>query len=384
MRTQSKEQAQESLRVETIGQITGGLAHEYNNLLGIIMGNLEMLGEFLPKDERVRRQYHTALDASLRATELTRSLLASTRLNPLKTGTRDLNEMVSEMIPLVNASLGGSTMLQFPLREEALFVQIDASELQMAVLNLAFDARAAMQHTREKILTLSTRRKDIPGDAHAALAAGSYAVLEIGDTGSRLPQGSEQGAAQTPAPGATAGEQTGRGFDIAQKSAEQCRGGLTMRHSPGHGTLVSLYLPIAKQSSAYPSEPAETTTSARNHALVVDDEKGLRTLAHDWIESIGFEVKTASSADEALSLLKMREFSFLFTDVLMPGSMDGIALARLAKTEHPALDILLTSGYAPALLDTPDLPGSFLMKPYRKADLVAAISTTARAARAPA
>jgi len=279
MRTQSKQQAQESLRFETIGQITGGLVHEYNNLLGIILDNLDMLRESLPKDEGVCRQFHTALDASLRATELTRSLLAATRLNPLKTDERDLNEMVSEMIPLVNASLGGSIVLHTLLCEEALFVQIDASELQMAVLNLAFDARAAMQHTREKILTLSTRRVDIAGDAHTALAAGSYAVFEIGDTGSRLPQGSEQDTAETPAPGATTGGQTGRGFDKAQKNAEQCRGGLTVRHSPGQGTLVSLYLPIAKESSAYPSGPAETATIARNRALVVDDEEGLRTLA---------------------------------------------------------------------------------------------------------
>jgi CheY-like chemotaxis protein len=302
----------------------------------------------------------------------------------MKTGKRDLNEMVSEMIPLLNASLGGSIVLHTPLYEEALFVQIDASELHMAVLNLAIDARAAMQHTRERILTLSTRREDIASNAHTALAAGSYAVLEIGDTGSRLPQGSEQDPAEAPAPAAMTGEQTGRGFDIAQKSAEQCRGGLTVRHSPGQGTLVSLYLPIAKESSAHPGEPAETTISARNRALMVDDEEGLRTLAHDWMESIGFDVETASSADEALSLLAAREFDILFTDILMPGSMDGIALARLAKAEHPALQILLISGYARALLDTPNMPGAVLKKPYRKADLVAAIATAARAALAPA
>ena len=384
MRTQSKEQAHESLRFETIGQITGGLAHEYNNLLGIILGNLDMLGESLPKDERVRRQYHTALDASLRATELTRSLLASTRLNPLKTGKRDLNEMVYEMIPLVNASLGGSIVLHTPLYEEALFVQIDASELHMAVLNLAFDARAAMQHTREKILTLSTRREDIAGNAHTALAAGSYAVLEIGDTGSRLPQGSEQDPAEASAPDATTGEQTGRGFDMAQKSAEQCCGGMIVRHSPGQGTLVCLYLPIAKESSAHSGERAETATSARNRALVVDDEEGLPTLACDWMESIGFDVETAASADEALSLLAARDFNVLFSDIVMPGSMDGIALARLAKAEYPALQILLTSGYAQALLDTPTMPFAVLKKPYRKTDLVAAIANNARAALAPA
>jgi len=384
MRTQSKQEAQESLRFETIGQITGGLVHEYNNLLGIILGNLDMLRESLPKDEGVLRQYHTALEASLRATELTRSLLAATRLTPLKTGERDLNEMVSELIPLVHASLGGSTVLHTPLCEEALFVQIDASQFQMAVLNLALDARAAMQHASEKILTVSTRRVDIAGDTHTALAAGSYAVLEIGDTGSRLPQGAEQDTAETPAPGATTGGQTGRGFDIAQKNAEQCCGGLTVRHSSGQGTLVSLYLPIAKESSANPSEPAETATIACNRALVVDDEEGLRMLASDWMESIGFDVETAASADEALSKLAAREYDVLFTDILMPGSMDGIALARLAKAEHPALHILLTSGYAPALLDSPNLPGDVLKKPYRKADLVAALATTSRAGLAPA
>ena len=146
MRKQSNREAQESLRFETIGQITGGLVHVYNNLLGIILGSLDMLRETLPKDDGVQRHYHAALDASLRATEHTRSLLTSTRLNPLKGGERDLNEMVSEIIPLVHASLGGSTMLHTPLFDEALFVQIEASVLYTAVLNLAFDARAAMQH----------------------------------------------------------------------------------------------------------------------------------------------------------------------------------------------------------------------------------------------
>lgn len=308
--------------------------------------------------------------------------MASTRLNPLKTGKRDLNEMVSEMIPLVKASMGGSTELHTLLHAEALLVQIDAGELHMALLNLAFEARAAMQHSREKILTLSTRREDHAGNADTSPAAGSYAVLEIGHTGARLPQGPEQGTAQAPAPEATAGEQTGRGFDIAQKSAEQCRGGLAVRHSPGQGTLMTLYLPIAKEASAYPSEPAEAGANGRKRALVVDDEEGLRTLAHDWLESIGFDVETASSADEALSLLAAREFNFLFTDILMPGSMDGIVLTRLAKAEHPALQILLTSGHAPALQAPLNLPAAVLKKPYRKADLVAAIETIARAAMA--
>ena len=384
MRKQSNREAQESLRFETIGQITGGLVHEYNNLLGIILGSLDMLRETLPKDDGVQRHYHAALDASLRATEHTRSLLTSTRLNPLKGGERDLNEMVSEIIPLVHASLGGSTMLHTPLFDEALFVQIEASVLYTAVLNLAFDARAAMQHAHEKILTLTTRREDIAGDDHTALAAGSYAVLEIGDTGSRLPQGSEQDTAETPARGATTGEQIGRGFDIAQRDTELCGGILTVRHSPGQGTLVSLYLPIAKESSSHPVERASTATSARKHALVVDDEEGLRTLASEWLESIGFDVETAASADEALSLLAARQFDFLFSDILMPGSMDGIALARLAKAGHPALQILLTSGYAPALTETESIPWAVLKKPYRKVDLVAGIATTARAAIAPA
>jgi len=141
MRMQSKEQAHESLRFETTGRITGGLAHEYNNLPGIIPGNVGMLGECLPKDECVRRQYQTALDASLRATELTRSLLVSTRLNPVKTGERDLNEIVSEMVPMAHARLGGSTFVRTVLFEQALFVQIDASELHIAGLNLTFGAR---------------------------------------------------------------------------------------------------------------------------------------------------------------------------------------------------------------------------------------------------
>lgn len=152
MRTQSKQQVKDLLRFETIGQITGGLAHEYgkyNNLLGIIVGNPDMLGECLPKDECVRRQYHTALDASLRAKELTRSLLVSTRLNPLKTGDGDLNEMVSEIVPMVHASLGGLTFVHALLFQEAQFAQIDASELHIAVLNTSGRNRALVVDDEE-------------------------------------------------------------------------------------------------------------------------------------------------------------------------------------------------------------------------------------------
>ncbi|MFZ9484193.1 MAG: ATP-binding protein [Alphaproteobacteria bacterium] len=386
-----EEQIHERQKLEAIGQLTGGLAHDFNNLLGIVVGNLDQIGERLRPEDPLHRPYRAALDATLRGVEITRLLLAVARRQPLEVAKHDLNQLVEQMIPLVRSSVGSSIAMNVMLADAALATTLDAAILSNVVLNLAINARDAMKEKQgARILSLRTRSENIAPGADPDLEPGWYAVLEVGDTGTGMTPAVRAQAFEPFFTTKERGKGTGLGLSMALGYATQLGGTIRIDSAIGVGTTMRVYLPMdhAEPAAKAPPAPAPEPVAAeaqgpeaggpsRGRILVVDDEPGLCTLACDWIRSLGYEAVGVHSPQEALEQLDAQRFDMLFTDVVMPGEMDGLALANEAKARHPGMRVLLASGYARILLENKNLPGQLLSKPYRKKEVAKALEAAA-------
>ena len=384
-------QSRESQKLEAIGQLTGGLAHDFNNLLGIVVGNLDEIGERLPQhDAQLRQQHRTALEAALRGAEVTRSLLAVARRQPLTAGNHDLNALVAEMVPLARSSAGSAVTVRSELAAGELPARIDAAGLSNVILNLVINARDAMQdRPGQHEITLRTRKEHIASGADETLTPGWYAVLEVTDNGAGMNEHIRAQAFQPFFTTKERGHGTGLGLAMVYGYATQLGGTARIQSVEGRGTTVQLFLPIhvqaggatevppARTAASPAPDPATLDAPRGQRVLVVDDEQALCELACDWLASMGYQPTGVYSPAAALERLAAEPFDILFTDIVMPGDMDGMALARQAQLQHPHLRIVLTSGYAKGLSDTHDLPGQLVNKPYRKNDLVKAFLSLA-------
>ena len=402
-----EQQMNQRQKLEAIGQLTGGLAHDFNNLLGIVVGNLDLIGEGLDPAHPLHKPHQAALDAAMRGVEITRLLLAVARRQPLEVARYDLNQLVEQMMPLVRSSVGSAVTVRVQFGEGPLIASLDAASLSNVVLNLVINARDAMRdRPGAKILTVRTRGQQIAGDGEPELRPGWYAVLEISDTGSGM---SAEVRAQAFEPFFTTkerGKGTGLGLAMVHGYAAQLGGTVRIDSAEGVGTTMSVFLPMVGDPAELkpvdpPAMPAAPSGPHRTRAivapvaevpaasvpaqapmpkriLVVDDEPGLCALACDWIQALGHDAVGVQTPQEALERLGAARFDLLFTDIVMPGDMDGLALASAAKARQPDLRVLLASGYARALLEARDLPGPLLSKPYRKKDVAQALDGALR------
>lgn len=405
----AEERIRELQKLDAIGQLTGGLAHDFNNLLAVVVGNLDLLREQLPAEEKLQRRLHAALDAALRGAEVTKALLAVARRQPLQVEVRDLNALIAEMLPLVRSSAGSAVTVRSQLWDRELPARVDAAGLSNAVLNLVINARDAMkEQPGERLLVLRTRQKQVESEGDLPLVAGAYAVLEVEDSGLGMREDVKERAFEPFFTTKDRGHGTGLGLAMVRGFAEQLGGTTRIESAPGRGTTVQLYLPLDERKGSRDVAPERAnvldtapesaveapladSTDARSSSvefvdadtrgiravLVVDDEEPLCELACEWIESMGFRARGVHSAAEALAALEEGAYDLLFTDVVMPGGMDGLALASAARERWQRLRVLVASGYARGLAGTRRLPWSVLHKPYRRADLQKAIAALA-------
>lgn len=378
-----EEQLRQSQKMEAMGQLTSQLAHDFNNLLGVVVGNLDEIGEQLPPDnQKLKRNYDAALGAALQGAQVTRMLLTVARRQPMEVSLQDLNLHLAQMQTLVRSSAGPVEDVTEELCEGALMCRLDPSGLSNVILNLVINARDAMQaQTNKKQLIIRTKRVQIAPDELGDLMPGSYALLQVIDNGKGM---SPEVMAQAFDPFFTTKERekgTGLGLSMVRGYAEQLGGTVRLNSSIGHGTTVSIYLPLTESPEVPESLQVQTqaqtqtdkTAGKARRVLVVDDEEALCELACDWMDSLGFEALGAHSPQQALAELERTNFDLLFTDVVMPGAMDGLGLARLCQERWPQMKILITSGNARGISELQDLPGSLLNKPYRKSDIARAL-----------
>ena len=373
----TSEQLHQAQKMEAIGNLTGGMAHDFNNLLSVVIGNLDLLQDRVKSDPEATALSESALQASLRGAELTRQLLAFARRQPLAPSVVDVNELVAGMTRLLERILEENIEVVLKTGRDIWPVLIDPAQLSAAVANLATNARDAMPKGGR--LTIETKNAQLDADYVALnpeVDAGDYVLLEVSDTGTGM---SPETLSQVFEPFFTTkevGRGTGLGLSMVFGFVKQSKGHIKIYSELGHGTIVRLYLPRGAQApgAVASTVDAAPAPAASRSILVVEDDKDVRRIVTKQIAELGYQVIEARTAKEALALLNdpQVKVDLLFTDLVMPGGMNGHELARAALAERPGLPSLFTSGYSDSSLRGDERlreDEHFLSKPYRKQDL---------------
>jgi PAS domain S-box-containing protein len=384
-RTREREEALEKLfksqKMESIGQLTGGLAHDFNNLLAAILGNLDLLRARLPDEPKVRRLLDSAILGAERGASLTRRLLAFARRQELRPQAVDIPTLFEGMKELLQRSLGADIQVEFSIPASLPAVRVDASQLELALLNIAMNARDAMPFGG--MLSISASAERFGADAPVQeMDAGEYVRISVADSGVGM---DETILARAHEPFFTTkgpGRGAGLGLSMIHGLALQSGGALRLSSTLGQGTTVDLWLPKSAYGARPPppckAEPPPLQTDRRRfRILVVDDDALVRMGTVGMLEELGNEVIEASSAAEALALLQATAgIDFVVTDQAMPG-MRGTELAARIAQMLPSLPVVLATGYA----ELPEGEGDALprlSKPFRRHDLVAVIAVIAQ------
>jgi len=373
------EQAQEALRqshkMEALGQLTGGVAHDFNNLLTPIIGSLDMLQRKQVGSEREQRLINGALQSAERAKTLVHRLLAFARQQPLKPIAVDVHELLEGMADLIASTAGPQVDIVLRAPDGLKPGCADPHQLEMAILNLAVNARDAMPEGGT--LTLSAAEEAV-GPAHrSGLPVDNYLCVSVADTGCGMAEATLQRAIDPFFSTKGVGKGTGLGLSMVHGLASQLGGALSLSSTVGVGTTVELWLPLSQTSPelAPSRQPADAGPAVPGTVLLVDDEEIVRESTADMLVDLGYAVVQAASADEALKLLESGVHAdLLLTDHLMPG-MTGNDFACEVKRRWPSRPVLLISGFAEAEGVAPDLPR--LTKPFRQSELAAALTTLA-------
>lgn len=387
---QMEEKLRHAQKLEAVGQLTGGVAHDFNNILAVILTNLEFLEEDLAADESHREIISEAIRAVHRGAKLTERLLAFSRKQPLNPKTLDLVGILSDMVELLRRTLGETITVQTAFPGDLRPVFVDRNQFENAILNLAVNARDAMKQRGGKLEILCTNRKII----HRAsgrineMPSGQYVCVEIRDNGAGMTPEVMERAFEPFFTTKKTGEGSGLGLSMVYGFANQSGGAVTISSAVGEGTSVKLFLPAVPPDRAVASpEPdgvddvgAAGLPRGSETILVVEDDADVGSSAQRTLTSLGYHVFWASEARDALDLLRGEQrIDLLFSDVIMPGGIDGRELADQAKKLLPELKIILTSGYAAGKLNLIELDAAgigFVPKPYTRRTLAEAVRAT--------
>ena len=367
-RRATEEQLRQAQKMEAVGQLTGGVAHDFNNLLTAIIGNLEMLGTILPEDSSASRYASAALRAAGRGARLTEQLLAFSRRQEIRSQIVNVNDILRETMILCQRTLGEGIEIKQRLQPEIWTCDIDAAQLEAAILNLAANARDAMNRVGR--LVIASKNVTLGEGGETGLAAGDFVVVSVSDTGCGM---SSDEAARAFEPFFTTkevGKGTGLGLSQVYGFAQQAGGAARIDSKKGVGTTVDIYLPRKDGPLAMQEVAADRLAGGASGytILVVEDDADIREMITTMLSDLGYRILVAETGPEALAILRHeRSVDLLFTDVIMPAGMSGTDLARTASRLRPDLKILLTSGYAgiepEAIAARADFP--FIAKPYR-------------------
>lgn len=368
----AEEQLRQAQKMEAMGQLTGGVAHDFNNLLTPIIGSLDLLQRKQIGGEREQRLIAGAAQSAERAKLLVQRLLAFARRQPLQPIPVDVGKLASEMAELVASTVGPQINVSVETASAIPPAIADPNQLEMALLNLAVNARDAMPSGGTLRITVEQAPPATPLPDN--LAPGRYLRLSVADTGEGMDETVLKRAVEPFFSTKGIGKGTGLGLSMAHGLAAQLGGTLVIHSQVGLGTNVELWLPISAEDSesALPEAPGRTIAAGVGSALVVDDEELVRMSTADMLTDLGYAVIEASSAKQALELVAEGPApDIVVTDHLMPG-MNGTELARQIEEVSPGTRVLIVSGYADLEGIAPDLPR--LTKPFRMGELAEALS----------
>ena len=376
-RKQAEEQLRQAQKMEAVGQLTGGIAHDFNNLLAVILGNVELAKEELKGDGALERYLEAVVRAALHGADLTARLLVFSREQTLHPRDLDLNALVGGMTELLLRTLGETIEIETRLAAEPGPVHADQGQLENALLNLAINARDAMPGGGK--LTIETA--DVgPSEGQAigqtGLGPGRYVMLAVSDTGAGMAPEIVDRVFEPFFTTKDVGKGTGLGLSMVYGFVKQSGGHVEIDSEPGRGTTLRLYLPRKEDGPVAepPDRAARSRSGGRGQTiLVVEDEQAVRELAVSILRSLGYETVEAPYGEAGLAVLdRTPNVSLLFSDVGLPGGMNGCELAQEARRRRPGLKVLLTSGYTDfADIDADQIVASadLIPKPFRKAEL---------------
>lgn len=382
-RKAAERQLVQAQKMEAVGQLSGGIAYDFNNLLTVIIGNADALGDHLKARPDLKRRMDSIIAAGERGAELTQRLLAFSRRQMLDPARLDCNALVNTMREMLSRTLREDIEIAVDTDPELWEVYADGAQLEAALLNLALNAQDAMPGGG--CLTFSTANMPLDEhyrEIHPEVPAGDYVMISITDDGEGMPADVQARAFEPFFTTKEVGKGSGLGLSMIYGFVKQSNGHVSLYSEPGLGTTVRLYLPVdpdAQHGRTPPkSNPVQRPLpTGQGTILVVEDDAFVCSYAVSALEELGYEVIATRSGKEALERIESgTPISLLFSDIVMPGGMSGLELVERSRELRPGLRVLLTSGYA---LETLAARGKLftgatvLRKPYRAADLAATI-----------
>jgi CheY-like chemotaxis protein len=364
--------------MQALGQLTGGIAHDFSNMLTAVLGNLDLLNRSLEPGSRAAQRASIALQGAVRCSDLTRRLLYFARQKPLQRGVVDLNAVVEGMADIFEQTLDDSIEIELRPGPTLWSAMAEKSHLESSLLNLVINARDALPDGGRIVVETANATVDhAVDDGNFRADAGDYAMLSVSDNGTGMPGTVLARIFEPFFTTKEPGHGTGLGLSMIYSFVQECGGFMTVDSAPGRGTTIRLYL---KRWEAVPdaaSDPAAAHPRAQDGetVLVVEDDVEVLHATADSLRELGYAVVEAANGAAALDLLADgRRVDVLFTDIAMPGGMNGWQLAKAAAERHPALAILYTSGYTDrAIGGGRDASAELLHKPYRDYELAEAI-----------
>jgi signal transduction histidine kinase len=359
-RADAEDRLRQSQKMQALGQLTGGIAHDFNNLLTVIQGSADILTRDKVEDKRRIKFAQAIVQAANNAAALTSQLLAFARRQPLKPEHIAVNELIRDMRDLLDRTLGERVEIVLELCELSCSIEADVAQLQSAILNIAGNARDAM--ATGGVLTISTAMR------------GDMVELAIADNGSGMDEDTIARVFEPFFTTKAAGKGTGLGLSQVYGFADQSGGDVRIESALGAGTCITLSLPcsVDQQSPEAPTQDFQAKPLPAR-LLVVEDNEQVGAFAEALLTDQGHDVVRASSAEEALELIRSMPFDLVFSDVVMPG-MGGLRLAELLAKERPELPVILATGYSEELVRGGTGGRHFILKPYRLTTLLEAMA----------
>jgi PAS domain S-box-containing protein len=366
---EAQAQRAQAQKMEALGQLTGGVAHDFNNLLMIVGGHLQSLKKLLADDEKGRRAAEAIELATKRGATLTRQLLTFSRRQTFHPTLTNLSERIEAFRNMLATSLGASARLVTDIPAEAWPVLIDASEFELALVNLALNARDAMP-PQGGVITVAAENVELTPQQMPARLQGEFVALSIADNGCGIPPDILPLVFDPFF--TTKGPSKGSGLGLSQVYgfAHQSGGTVTITSELGRGTCVTLYLPRGQAAlkPAHDERNAEFEKLQGGTALLVEDNPEVAKITEQMIEQLGYRVQRAGGAKEALELAEGMQFDLVISDIVMAGPMDGVGLARALRQRQPDLPVVLVTGFSSSATEA-ELEFAILRKPFEVSEL---------------
>ena len=370
----AEERIRHAEKMEAVGQLTGGVAHDFNNILTVITGTIEILAEAVAKEPQLAAITKMIDEAAARGADLTQHLLAFARKQPLQPREIDINSLIIDTAKLLRPTLGEQIQIESVFEDENCVAIVDPNQLTTAILNLALNARDAMLGGGKLILETGAAYLDEIYASANDVSPGHYVLIAVSDTGTGIPANMLTRVFDPFFTSKGPGKGTGLGLSMVYGFIKQSAGHIKIYSEEGHGTTIKMYLPPGKTAAAVGEGVTPATIEGGHETiLVVEDDRLVRDYVLAQLHSLGYVTLQAANAAEALAIFASgKPFDLLFTDIIMPGKMNGRQLADELMKSRPDLKVVYTSGYTEnAIIHHGRLDSGVLLlaKPYRKSDL---------------